>query len=334
MLKLLNHTFWAVVIIFLVSFESRSFAANITPDQWVLLKRGDIINRVEPVRPGEERGVAIGIVDAPPAEVWKVIHENNDFKRFMPSMLESILIDPSVIPQVKALKFDYTTGDPKELIQLLKKHRIEKMIDTTGYFFSLLSVPWSPVHKWYVVKLEDTVTNDRWFQNWSMVIGNLKTNNGSWDLLPLEGDKTLVTYTLFVDSGGLMPAMTEEKTIQTPPVKSEEAAGGPKVIVANGCASENKADFFANKIMSAGFRVVEVGVAQTLNYKSSEVIFDGPYYNQSIEILRLIPGKQKLLKLKVKNSTYDIYVVIGCTATDHTLRNLIEALRTRVKQVQ
>jgi hypothetical protein len=72
-------------------------------------------------------------------------------------------------------------------------------------------------------------------------------------------------------------------------------------------------------------------MAQTLNYESSEVIFYGPYYNQSLDILRLLPGKQKLLQLKEKKPEYDIYVVIGCSATDKTLTDIIEALRNRVR---
>lgn len=318
------------VLALLSLFDGRANAVNITPAQWAVLKKGNIINRVEPGSvAGEDQGVAIGMVNAPLAEVWKVIHENNDFKNFMPGMRESILVDPSVIATAKTMASAADTGDPRKLIQFLKKHRIAKMTGSTGYFFALLKVPWSPVHKWYIAKLEDVVMADQWFQHWGMIAGNMKTNNGSWNLVPLEGNKTLVTYTVYTNAGSLLQDTAGEGSAQEPakPLMS----GGPDIVVANGCASGDSANFYADKIRSAGFRVLRVGMAQTLNYESSEVIFYGPYYNQSLDILRLLPGKQKLLQLKEKKPEYDIYVVIGCSATDKTLTDIIEALRNRVR---
>lgn len=201
-LRMLKNT----IIIGIIALSTHTYAANITPDQWAVLKKGEIIKWLEAVKGTEvKKGVAIGIVDAPAEQVWKVIHQNNDFVHFMPRMLESILVDPAAIDRAKALKFDYNTGDPHELIQFLKKHRVDKMTDTTGYFFSLLSLPWPATNRWYIIKLEDFVTSGRWYQHWSLVIGNLKTNDGSWELIPLDNDRTLVTYTVFSDPGGLIP---------------------------------------------------------------------------------------------------------------------------------
>ena len=313
-------------------FYGRAYAVDITPAQWAVLKKGKIINWVEQGNgTGGEQGVAIGIVNAPREKVWKVIHDNNNFKHFMPGMLESILMNPTVLDRATTIGSDQNTGDPKDLVKFLKKHRIDTMTGSIGYFFALLDVPWSPEHKWYIVKLEDVVTGDEWFQHWGILKGNIKTNNGSWDLVPLEGNKTLVTYTIYADAGGLLPDIVGEGITKLH-AKPEVVAGGPKIVVANGCASENNAAFYADKIRSSGYRVIRVGVAQTLNYESSEVIFDGHYYHQSLDILRLIPGKPKLFKLKEKQSEYDIYVVIGCSATDHTMTDIIEALRNRVQK--
>ncbi len=194
------------IIIGIIALSTPVYPATITPDQWAVLKKGEIIKWLEAVKGTEvKKGVAIGIVDAPAEQVWRVIHQNNDFVHFMPRMLESILVDPAAIDQAKALKFDYNTGDPQELIQFLKKHRVDKMTDTTGYFFSLLSIPWPATNRWYIIKLEDFVTSGRRYQHWTLVIGNLKTNDGSWELIPLDNDRTLVTYTVFSDPGGLIP---------------------------------------------------------------------------------------------------------------------------------
>ncbi|MGC8579410.1 MAG: LytR C-terminal domain-containing protein [bacterium] len=98
-----------------------------------------------------------------------------------------------------------------------------------------------------------------------------------------------------------------------PATKPSGITTGPKVVVVNGCAAGDKSQYFAQKIKSAGFNVIEVGRAPTLNYNDSVVIFNDPYYSQAVNILRLIPGSEKLAKSKVKSTAYDIYVVIGCS---------------------
>ena len=196
----------SIMIIGIVALSAPAHASAITPDQWSIIKDGGIVKQLESVKGTEvKEGVAIGIVDAPPQQVWNVIHENNDFVHFMPRMLESILVNPDAIAKAKALKFDYNTGDPKELVHFLKKHRVDKMTGTTGYFFSLLNVPWPATNRWYIIKLDDFVTSGRWYQHWSLVLGNLKTNDGSWELVPLDNNRTLVTYTVFSDPGGEIP---------------------------------------------------------------------------------------------------------------------------------
>lgn len=97
------------------------------------------------------------------------------------------------------------------------------------------------------------------------------------------------------------------------PAKPTGMATGPKVVVVNGCATGDKAQFFAKKIKATGLDVIQVGRAPTLNYNDSIVIFNDPYYSQAVNILRLIPGSEKLARSKVKNTAYDIYVVIGCS---------------------
>ncbi len=118
---------------------------------------------------------------------------------------------------------------------------------------------------------------------------------------------------LFNQAKSAVRGFTYKKAYTPAPVKPTGMAEGPKVVVVNGCAAGDKAQFFGGKIKSAGFNVVEIGRAPTLTYNDSVVIFSDPYYSQAVNILRMIPGSEKLARSKVKNSVYDIYVVIGCS---------------------
>jgi hypothetical protein len=106
-----------------------------------------------------------------------------------------------------------------------------------------------------------------------------------------------VSYLFNQDSG-----FVYQKASLPKPEKPAGMATGPKVVVVNGCSSGDKSQFFAQKIKSSGFNVIEVGRAPTLNYNDSVVIFSDPYYSQAVNILRLIPGSEKLAKSKVKKS--------------------------------
>ncbi len=186
--------------------QSTGTAVQLSKDDWAALNSGGILKWLKEIKGTEvKEGIAIGIVDAPPQKVWKVVHENNDFVSFMPRTLDSVLVDPGCIAQAKAMKLDYDTGDPKQLIAFLKKHRVDAFTGTTCYFFSRVDVPWPATNRWYLLKLDDTVTPGRWYESWSLILGNLKSNDGSWDLRPLDNDRTLVTYKVFSDPGGMIP---------------------------------------------------------------------------------------------------------------------------------
>jgi len=205
MFKPLNSIIMIIAALTL-ALSTTAHAVNITPEQWAVLKKGGIVKWLKATKGTEiKKGVVIGIINAPPPQVWTVVHENNNFSKFMPRMFISILVDPSVIEEAKSLKFDRDTGDPKPLIAFLKKHRAAKMTDTTGYFFAIIDTPWPATNRWYIIKLKDSVTKNRWFQHWNLIIGNLKINDGSWELLPFDNDKTLAIYTSLVDPGGMIP---------------------------------------------------------------------------------------------------------------------------------
>ena len=123
----------------------------------------------------------------------------------MPNTIESILFDPEVLKEALALKFDHFAADPKVLIEFLKKHRVHEMGNAPGFFFNLLDMPWPLKNLWYIIKLIDTKGENKWQNTWEMVAGNMKSDKGSWTLIPNSGDKTLVIYSAFADPGFIVP---------------------------------------------------------------------------------------------------------------------------------
>ena len=74
-----------------------------------------------------------------------------------------------------------------------------------GFFFNLLDMPWPLKNLWYIIKLTDTKGENKWQNTWEMVTGNMKSDRGSWTLIPYAGDKTLVIYSAFADPGFIVP---------------------------------------------------------------------------------------------------------------------------------
>ena len=170
------------------------------------IQSGKIIRAFETVPgTGIKNGLAVSVIDAPAQKIWAVIHDHNNFKDFMPNTEESILFDPAVLKEALDLKFDHAAPDPKMLMEFLKKHRVQEMGDATGYFFNLLSMPWPLKNLWYIIKLTDTKGVNGWQNSWEMVAGNMKSDRGSWTLIPCDNDKTLVIYRAFADPGFIVP---------------------------------------------------------------------------------------------------------------------------------
>lgn len=179
---------------------------NLTDYQVEEIKMGEIVKVFESVPgTGIKNALAVSVIDAPIQRVWAVIHDHNSFKDFMPNMKETILFDPSVLKQALDLKFDHSTADPEILIDFLKKHQVNEMINASGYFFNLLNMPWPLKNLWYIIKLTDIKENDKWQHKWEMVAGNMKSDRGSWTLAPCSGNQTVVVYIAFADPGIIVP---------------------------------------------------------------------------------------------------------------------------------
>lgn len=184
----------------------RNYKLQLTDHQITEVKKGEIVRLLKSVAGTDiKNGIAVAVIDAPPQNVWKVIHDNNNFKDFMPRVSESILFDSSVLRQALDLKFDHSSSDPSVLINFLKKHQIHAMTAATGHCFNLVDMPWPFKNIWYIIELTDIKGNNLLQQTWNMVAGNVKADQGSWTLTPYAGDKTLVVYTALVDIGTSIP---------------------------------------------------------------------------------------------------------------------------------
>jgi hypothetical protein len=189
----------AVVLVFLslvsCSLRKRSHSQSKTER---LLKAGKIITGVETI-PGSStlRGEVVGVVDAPPERVWKVIRDYNEHKHFMPNILECFVVRPEGLKLVKGI-------DPAQLRSLESKLKEFRTDDVTGevlYLYGLGDFPWPIANKAYILK----VVRDphRYQTHAAMVIGQMKINESSWELRPYgkDGSKTLAKYRILLDPG-------------------------------------------------------------------------------------------------------------------------------------
>ena len=191
---------------FTKQYFEQNYDLKLTEQQVGEIQNGKIVRAFETVPgTGIKNGLAVSVIDAPAQKVWAVIHDHNNFKDFMPNTEESILFDPTVLKEALDLKFDHATADPKMLMDFLKKHRVTEMGNAPGYFFNLLDMPWPLKNLWYIIKLTDTKGENKWQNTWEMVAGNMKSDRGSWTLIPYSGDKTLVIYSAFADPGFIVP---------------------------------------------------------------------------------------------------------------------------------
>lgn len=146
-------------------------------------------------------GRVTGIIDAPVDLVWAVLSDYNHFSEFLPRMPVTFIVDAKVIHRI-----DKTSEwSREELETLLKDHRIDELKSDTVYFYNVLDMP-SPVgDRWYLLKM---IRNPKeHYVCWSLVVGNMILNEGSWKLSPCvhNPERTLATYTTCSDSGIRIP---------------------------------------------------------------------------------------------------------------------------------
>ena len=124
-------------------------------------------------------GCGVGVIEAPLAAVREVLDAAADFDEFMPRVLES---------EVEAV--------------------------SPGVYLNrqVLDAPFPVEDRQYVVRVEtenfETGSGPGWWARWKYVegSGNVRESTGSWTLIPLDQDRTVVVYRVLTDPGGMLPA--------------------------------------------------------------------------------------------------------------------------------
>jgi len=133
---------------------------------------GEIKTWTEPETGGAPTYCAEGVVDAPPAEVWKLVSKCADYVKNMPSISASKELSREGDESTKFTTVCEVTADvPFPFSDLTSVSRATMTVDAgNGYT-----------------------------RAWTLIRGDYKVNDGSWHLVPVDGGaKTKVTYRIHV----------------------------------------------------------------------------------------------------------------------------------------
>lgn len=172
---------------------------------------------------GAKKGEATGVVAAPPAKVWEVVTDANNFREFLPRMINSRLVRFAELKKILQERPGSAAGveallgsDPPNLTSFRIPGR-----KYLGYFYGHLEVPWPLRDRWYIVRVqwdETQAARQIYSCSWSLLLGNLREYRGEWRVEPFGGNRTRLTYRVMTDPGGLVPKfVVEEFTTKTLP---------------------------------------------------------------------------------------------------------------------
>ncbi len=123
-------------------------------------------------------GCGVGSIEAPLRVVRQVIDAAAEFDEFMPRILESEvgLLSPGVYLNRQTLDMPFPVEDRRYTV------RVETGAVATG-------------------------AGAGWQARWTYVegSGNIRESRGSWTLIPVSVDRTVVVYRLLTDPGGRLP---------------------------------------------------------------------------------------------------------------------------------
>lgn len=145
--------------------------------------------------PTDNRGVsaeAIGVVDAPPDEVWPVVRDCEHFSKFLPST----------------------------------KASSKKVEQGAWVCFDEISLPFPLTNLWADTRsISDETPGGPYHRTWTLVRGTYRRNQGSWSVLPWgsEGKQSLVVYLIDSDPSMAVPDFL---------LKSAQTGSMPEVIAA------------------------------------------------------------------------------------------------------
>ena len=151
--------------------EDWDAAENWAPGEWQV-RSLDAGRRIR-------EGCAAGVVEAPLQAVRRVISAAAEFDEFMPRVIlsEVELVSPGVYLNAQVLDLPFPLRDRRYTVRV-ESGRVEAG-GASG-----------------------------WQARWTYVegSGNIRDSRGSWTLIPLDAERTVVVYRVFTDPGGSLPA--------------------------------------------------------------------------------------------------------------------------------
>ena len=166
------------------------------------LDRGAVVvTKPEKHEDGTVCGRVLGVVDAPVDDVWTVVNDYNNIHELLPMLSITYVVDETVIGKISNRE-NWGRG---EFEKMLQKYRLDKPDSDTLYFYNVISMPFIFADRWNLLKVVRNHTEH--VMQWSLIIGNMVTNTGSWEFLEFDkpGQRTLSIYTIYSNLGIPMP---------------------------------------------------------------------------------------------------------------------------------
>ena len=168
----------AAIILFAVPGIQEVTAIELTQNERAQLANGEVIVFLKSIRGPIKEGTAMGVVEAPPEKVFRVVTDNEDFEQFMP---------------------------------YVKQSDVERLTEASIINYQYLDFPFPIRDRYYKLhilrRIENTNEGKIFKSTWTYVkgSGNIIDTYGSWTLEKYPKGKTLVTYVVCTDPGGSLP---------------------------------------------------------------------------------------------------------------------------------
>jgi ribosome-associated toxin RatA of RatAB toxin-antitoxin module len=150
------------------------------------LERGEVITTTEEGREGRNNAKCFALIGTPPERVWDAITDYDRYKEFMPYTTESRVVSRAA----------EKAGTPEEVV----------FSSALGF-----SLGFTTRTIRYTIRLK--LDKPKWRIDWTLVEGDVKHNDGGWQL-EQAGSDTYVVYWAYVAPGFPVPGFILSKLTQ------------------------------------------------------------------------------------------------------------------------
>ncbi len=155
-----------------------------TTEQWERIEGMAVVDWLTEIEGSPvKEGMAVGLVEAPPERVFRVVTDNARFAEFMP---------------------------------FVELSTVETLADGSLVNLQSLDLPWPVSNREYKIKLVNEADAGGepplWQSAWTHVkgFGNIEESRGAWRVFPC-GERALVEYQVYTDPGGSIPTYFKNK---------------------------------------------------------------------------------------------------------------------------